>query len=219
MVKADWTGLAAWKWYFVAIILLMTLAVVACPAREVKKEVRVVPPSAEPAAPQTAPPATAPGEPSDVGYNGSMEGLTITSSAFANGAKIPPKYTADGGDVNPPLMISGVPVGTRSLALIMDDPDAPVGTWDHWIVFNIPPDVTEIAENSIPENALIGRNSWGRNDYGGPSPPSGTHRYFFKLYALDTELDLPFGTKKAKLEAAMKGHILADAEFVGLYSR
>jgi len=148
-----------------------------------------------------------------------MPEMKITSSAFQNGELIPVKFTADGADVNPPLRLEGVPEGAKSLVLIMDDPDAPVGVWDHWIVFNIPASVTEISENSTPEGAVVGRNSWGRQEYGGPAPPSGVHRYFFKLYALDTTLNLPAGATKSQVESAMKGHILAEAQLMGKYSR
>jgi len=148
-----------------------------------------------------------------------MAEMKITSSAFQHGEVIPSKYTADGADVNPPLTISGVPEGAKSLVLIMDDPDAPVGVWDHWIVFNIAPETTDIAENSIPAGATLGKNSWGRTDYGGPAPPSGVHRYFFKLYALDTTLSLPAGATKSQVESAMKGHILAEAQLMGKYTR
>jgi|GEM_PF-66625 len=152
-------------------------------------------------------------------YNEAMSEFSITSSAFAENGSIPPEYTADGRNVSPPLAISAVPDGTLSLALIMDDPDAPRGTWDHWIVWNIPPATAEISAGSVPAGAVQGANGWGRSDYGGPSPPSGTHRYFFKLYALDAALDLKPGANKAALERAMEGHIIAQATLVGLYSR
>ena len=122
-----------------------------------------------------------------------MEKLTI-SSVFSNNETIPKKYTCDGDDINPELAIKGVPEEAKSLVLIMDDPDAPVGTWDHWIVFNIPV-TAKIEENSIP--GTEGVNSFRRQSYGGPCPPSGTHRYFFKFYALDTELDLGSNAKKS----------------------
>lgn len=147
------------------------------------------------------------------------DAMTITSSAFVNTGDIPVEYTADGRDVNPPLAIRGVPAEAKSLVLIMDDPDAPVGVWDHWIMWNIPPDTTDIAPGSVPPGAVQGANGWGRADYGGPSPPSGKHRYFFRLYALDTTLDLQPGARKDAVESAMEGHILAEAELVGLYSR
>lgn len=152
-------------------------------------------------------------------YNETMSEFSITSSAFADNESIPPEYTADGRNVNPPLAISDIPDGTVSLALIMDDPDAPRGTWDHWIVWNIPPNTGEIAAGSVPAGAVQGANGWGRSGYGGPSPPSGTHRYFFKLYALDIALDLKPGAKKAVVESAMEGHIIAQTKLVGLYSR
>jgi Raf kinase inhibitor-like YbhB/YbcL family protein len=145
-----------------------------------------------------------------------MEQLIITSPAFENNKLIPKKYTCDGEDVNPPLNIKGIPEGTISLVLIVDDPDAPMGTWDHWIVWNIPP-VSKIDENSVP--GVEGLNDFRKHSYGGPCPPSGTHRYFFKVYALDTKLDLSSNSRKKDVEKAMKGHILAKGELVGLYSR
>jgi Raf kinase inhibitor-like YbhB/YbcL family protein len=148
-----------------------------------------------------------------------MEKLTITSTAFANDAAIPEYYTCDGSDAIPPLTIGNVPAGTRSLALIADDPDAPGGTWVHWVVWNIPAQTRIIPVNTVPDTAIEGRNSWGRNTYGGPCPPSGTHRYFFKLYALDTDLKLGASTDKAGLEKAMLGHILAKGELMGTYRR
>jgi Raf kinase inhibitor-like YbhB/YbcL family protein len=148
-----------------------------------------------------------------------MEKLTVTSAAFAEGAAIASKYTCDGGDVNPPLAIGATPANTRSLALIMDDPDAPVGTWVHWVAWDIPPQTREIPENGIPAGSQQGRNSWKRNDYGGPCPPSGTHRYYFKLYALDTTLALAPSATKADLERAMQGHVLAAGQLMGIYKR
>jgi len=145
--------------------------------------------------------------------------MTVESPAFQNGAAIPARYTADGADVSPPLVIRGVPEGTRSLALVMDDPDAPMGTWVHWVAWNLPADTSEIPEGGLPESAVEGVNSWGRRGYGGPAPPSGTHRYFFRVYALDTALELPVTTDKAGLLAAMEGHVLAEAVLMGRYSR
>jgi Raf kinase inhibitor-like YbhB/YbcL family protein len=138
------------------------------------------------------------------------------SSVFENNQEIPAKYTCQGDDINPPLTIDGIPETTKTLVLIMDDPDAPAGTWDHWLVWNIAP-TAEIKENSVP--GIQGRNSWGRNDYGGPCPPSVTHRYVFKLYALDIELDLPEGADKKELEAAISGHVLAQTQLIGLYAK
>ena len=142
--------------------------------------------------------------------------LTVKSPAFENNKLIPSKYTCDGEDVNPPLIIEGIPEETRSLVLIIDDPDAPMGTWDHWIVWNISP-TNKIEENSVP--GVQGLNDFRKHSYGGPCPPSGTHRYFFKVYALDTKLDLNQNSRKKEVEKAMKDHILAKGELIGLYSR
>lgn len=148
-----------------------------------------------------------------------MAQLKISSSAFQNNGSIPQKYTCDGANVSPPLAFEGVPAGVKSLALIVDDPDAPVGTWVHWVVWNMDATATGIAENSVPEGAVQGVNDFKRRDYGGPCPPSGTHRYFFKLYALDALLKLNANGKKADLERAMHGHIVAQGELIGLYRR
>jgi Raf kinase inhibitor-like YbhB/YbcL family protein len=145
-----------------------------------------------------------------------MKELTISSPAFEGNKLIPSKYTCDGDDVNPPLHIEGIPEKTKSLVLTVDDPDAPMGTWDHWTVWNIPP-TNKIKENSVP--GTEGTNTSGKHSYGGPCPPSGTHRYFFKVYALDTKLDLNPNSRKKDVEKAMKDHILAKGELVGLYSR
>ena len=145
-----------------------------------------------------------------------MKELVVTSPAFAQNGFIPTKYTCDGNDVNPPLKIEGIPKETESLVLIVDDPDAPMGTWDHWIVWNIPP-VEKIGENSVP--GVEGLNDFNRHSYGGPCPPSGTHRYFFNVYALDTKLDLDRNSRKKDVEKAMKGHILAKGQIIGLYKR
>ncbi|HLF18272.1 MAG TPA: YbhB/YbcL family Raf kinase inhibitor-like protein [Candidatus Omnitrophota bacterium] len=142
--------------------------------------------------------------------------MKVTSPAFSHNQSIPKKFTCQGDDINPILTIEDLPKGTVTLVLINDDPDAPGGTWDHWIVYDIAP-TASIAEDSTP--GTQGKNSWGRNDYGGPCPPSGTHRYFFKVYALDVKLNLPEGATKAKVETAMKGHILAQAEMIGLYKK
>jgi len=145
-----------------------------------------------------------------------MKKLAITSPAFENNGFIPSKYTCDGDNINPALKIAGVPEGTQSLTLIVDDPDAPMGTWDHWIVWNIPP-TERIEENSVP--GTEGLNDSRKHSYGGPCPPSGAHRYFFKVYALDTKLVLHPNSRKKDVEKAMEGHILAKGEIVGLYKR
>lgn len=150
--------------------------------------------------------------------------IKITSSAFGNGEAIPVRYTCDGENVSPPLKWSNVPQGTKSFAIVNDDPDAPMGTWVHWVIYNIPANVTELAERIQPlqklnNGALQGKNSWGKIGYGGPCPPSGTHRYFFKIYALDKTLDLKPGASKEEVLKAIKGHILAEGQLYGKYSR
>jgi Raf kinase inhibitor-like YbhB/YbcL family protein len=145
--------------------------------------------------------------------------FAVTSKAFADGQPIPARFTADGRDISPELILANPPQDTTSFALIMDDPDAPVGTWVHWVAWNLPADTRLIDEGSLPPKAVEGRNSWGRDCYGGPAPPSGTHRYFFKVYALDVELELPPSTDKAGLVAAMHDHVLAEAVLMGTYSR
>jgi len=145
--------------------------------------------------------------------------MKITSSAFLDNDKIPPKYTCDSENVNPPLTLSAVPKEAQSLVLIMDDPDAPGGTFTHWVVFNIPPSTMQILENSVPENSIQGATDFGKVGYGGPCPPSGTHRYFFKLYALDSVLELSEGASKEEIEDAMEDHIIDSCQIIGLYSR
>lgn len=147
--------------------------------------------------------------------------MQLTSSVFEHNSKIPSLYTCDGDNINPPLLISDVPEGTKSLVLIMDDPDAvkPTGkVWDHWIVWNISPKMKEIKEGKEPEGAF-GSGSSNSRGYRGPCPPDGEHRYYFKLYALDKKLELPEGSGKAEIERAMDGHIIEQAELVGLYIR
>ncbi len=148
--------------------------------------------------------------------------MELTSTAFGPGELIPSRYTCDGEGLSPTLAWSGLPDSARSLVLIVDDPDAPAGTWVHWVVYDLPPDGKGLPEGVTPGQlnswgASQGRNSWGRNDWGGPCPPSGTHRYYFKLYALDAELGLgPGATKQEVLEAA-NSHVLARGELLGRY--
>jgi Raf kinase inhibitor-like YbhB/YbcL family protein len=144
--------------------------------------------------------------------------MKITSSAFQEGGNIPSKFTCDGGDSSPPLQIAEIPSSAKSLALIVDDPDAPSGLFTHWIVWNISPQTNEIAEGSAPKG-VQGTSDVGNAGYGGPCPPPGTHRYYFKIFALDRELNLPSGTKRNQLDAAIKGHVVAQAELMGRYSR
>ena len=144
--------------------------------------------------------------------------MKITSSAFQEGAEIPSKFTCDGADTSPPLQIADIPSEAKSLALIVDDPDAPSGLFTHWLVWNIPPQTSSVREGSAPKG-VQGTNDFGKSGYGGPCPPSGTHRYYFKVFALDRELDLPFGAKRGQLDAAMKGHVVAQGDLIGRYSR
>ncbi len=145
--------------------------------------------------------------------------MKITSPAFADKQMIPQKYTCDGENINPPLQISNIPTEAQSLALIVDDPDAPSGDWVHWLVWNINPKTQSVAENEIPEKAIQGINDFNKQNYGGPCPPSGIHRYQFKIYVLDTILNLPSSLRKKDLEKAMENHILDKAILIGLYKR
>jgi len=153
--------------------------------------------------------------------------LTVTSPAFEAGGAMPAKYTCQGEDTSPALEWSALPQGTQSLALMMDDPDAPVGTWVHWVVYNLPPETMGLPESAstakgvafnLPEGTLQGPTSFRRSDYGGPCPPSGSHRYFFKVYALDIAITQT-GLDKAALLQAMDGHVLASGELVGVYQK
>jgi hypothetical protein len=150
--------------------------------------------------------------------------LEISSPEFSEGEMIPTRYTCDGPDVSPELSWRGVPEAAKSLALICDDPDAPMGTWVHWVLFNIPSSANGLtaeipSDASLETGARHGTNDFRRLGYGGPCPPGGTHRYFFKLYALDAELDLDSGVTKAQLVEAMQGHILTEAQLMGTYKR
>ncbi len=150
--------------------------------------------------------------------------MKITSAAFQDGGLIPQKYTCDGEDVSPPLAWTDPPRETQSIALIADDPDAPRGTWVHWVIYDLPPDARELSEGvppaeTLPNGAKQGRNDFGKIGYGGPCPPRGTHRYFFKLYALDRKLGLPAGKTKQELLEAMRGHVLTEAQLMGRYAR
>jgi len=151
--------------------------------------------------------------------------IQVSSPAFAEGDRIPVKHTADGDDVSPELRWSGAPPNTKSFALVCEDPDAPRGNWTHWVLFNIPADKTSYAEGvpaekELPDGARQGKNDFGKIGYGGPSPPKGKpHRYFFKLYALDTKLDLPAGATRQQVLDAIKGHVLAEGQLMGLYGR
>ena len=143
----------------------------------------------------------------------------LTSPAFSYGSQIPSRYTCDGENINPHLIIHGVPAKAKSLALLVEDPDAPAGNWIHWVMWNIPPETKEIREHTVPMGAEEGYNTGRESGYDGPCPPSGTHRYFFRLFSLDTKLKLAATTDKDMLETAMATHILATAELMGTYSR
>ena len=152
--------------------------------------------------------------------------IEVTSSAFTEGARIPKKYTCDGQDISPALKWSGVPQKTKSIALICDDPDAPSGTWVHWVIYSIPQDLTELQEgvvktNMLPDGTKQGTTDFKRVGYGGPCPPPGhgAHHYYFKVYALDIQVGLKAGATKKDLEKSMKGHILAQGQLIGTYER
>lgn len=166
-------------------------------------------------------------EPTNSHYESNLPPMRLSSSAFENNSSIPPQFTCDGENVNPELSIQGVPQEAESLVLLMDDPDIPdsvkesrgIEKFDHWVLFNIPPDEVDINENSIPEGAKEGANSSGNSGYTGPCPPDREHRYFFKLYALDTKLDMRVGSSMAEVEKEMDGHVLEKTELIGLYNR
>ena len=145
--------------------------------------------------------------------------MKISSSAFQEGGTIPEKFSKNGQNVSPELRVEGAPAEAKSLALIVDDPDAPVGLFTHWLVWNIDPKTIEIAENSPPNGAVQGTNDYPNLGYGGPQPPSGTHRYYFKIFALDRVLDLKSGAKRREVDAAMRGHVIGLGELMGRYSK
>jgi Raf kinase inhibitor-like YbhB/YbcL family protein len=145
--------------------------------------------------------------------------MTISSPAFLDGQSIPKQYTCDGDGINPPLEFSGVPAEAKSLALLLEDPDAPGGTWIHWLMWNISPSTNQIAENSVPQEATQGQGSSGQNVYGAPCPPSGIHHYIFTVYALSSELSLPSYSTSTNLQSAMQDHIISQAQLTGLYGR
>ncbi|HWY40809.1 MAG TPA: YbhB/YbcL family Raf kinase inhibitor-like protein [Chthoniobacterales bacterium] len=145
--------------------------------------------------------------------------IKISSPTFAAGAAIPAEFTCDGANVSPPLLIEGAPVEAKSLALIVDDPDAPSGLFTHWIIWNMDPKTRISMPEAHVENGIEGKNDFGKVGYGGPCPPSGTHRYFFKVFALDRMLDLKPGAKRQEVDAAMKGHVIGQGQLMGKYSK
>lgn len=152
------------------------------------------------------------------------EKITVRSPAFGEGGRIPPDFTCDGADMSPPIEWSGVPAGSKSLALIAEDPDAPAGNWTHWLIFDLSPDLTQLpagisSGEKLSMNGSQGRTDFGKTIYRGPCPPDGEHRYFFKVYALDARLGLKPGASKQELSQAMQGHILAEGVLMGKYDR
>jgi Raf kinase inhibitor-like YbhB/YbcL family protein len=145
--------------------------------------------------------------------------MQLSSPDFANGGPIPKRFTCDDVNHSPGLRISGVPKAAKSLVLIMDDPDAPGGTFNHWLLWNLSPDLKEISTNSVPNGAVQGLNDFKKNAYGGPCPPAGEHRYYFRLYAADIPVNLPQTAKRADLDKVLRGHILKDATLMGRYAR
>ncbi len=145
--------------------------------------------------------------------------MEMTSNDFSPGGTIPPRFTCEGTNESPGLRFNYIPANTKSLALIMDDPDAPKGTFTHWLVWSIRPETKEFSTGSTPGGVVQGTNDFGKTNYGGPCPPSGQHRYYFRLYALDTTLNLPAGARRAELAKAIKGHILAEATLLGRFGR
>ncbi|MBN1924128.1 MAG: YbhB/YbcL family Raf kinase inhibitor-like protein [Nanoarchaeota archaeon] len=145
--------------------------------------------------------------------------MQISSPAFQHNGTIPVKYTCQGDNINPEIIITNVPEDTVTLVLIIDDPDAPMGVWDHWVLYNIPKNTSKINENSMPAGALQAKNSWGKKEYGGPCPPNGTHRYYFKIYALNTRLNLSDEADKEELEQMMSVHVIAQSYLMAKYSK
>jgi len=163
-------------------------------------------------------------QPAEDKPNDNSGGIKLTSSAFKEGQPIPATYTCKGVNISPPLEWSGVPKTARTIAIIADDPDAPSGTWVHWVLYNLPADNIGLVENLPPTESLKaggfqGKNDFGKIGYGGPCPPSGTHRYFFKIFALDGELPLKAGATKAEVEKAMAGHVVAQGQLMGTFGR
>lgn len=200
---------------------VLALAVLSCEKKESGTPTIVIPsPTQTQVQPQPQPQPQAQPQPKEIAMP-----LEIRSTAFANATTIPKKYTADGSDWSPPLAWKNPPAGTKAFALVNDDPDAPAGTWDHWIVYDLPATTLDLPEGvgrvaKLPVGAKEGKNSWGRANYGGPSPPPGKpHRYYFKLYALSAATELAAGATKTELEAAMQGKIMGVAQWLGTYGR
>lgn len=205
---------------FFKLVLILPLALTGCSGGKTRSAATPTQPVQETAAPPSLPAATTlpvaeDGAPAPAGF-------TLTSSVFQPDGQIPVRYTCDGEDLSPPLAWQGAPASTQSFALILDDPDAPGGTFTHWVLFDLPSGTTELAEDASSDAALAahqGKTSWRKAGYGGPCPPSGTHHYVFTLYALDSPLKLSAGASKKELLSALEGHVLAQTKLTGLYSR
>jgi Raf kinase inhibitor-like YbhB/YbcL family protein len=221
LVRPGPGALAKARRLMVLCLVCLTLTGGGCGVDATSPPVPVAPtPTSEPPTPAPEP-AVVPQEEEEGGQTMMFE---LTSSSFTHEESIPSRFTCDGEDVSPALQWGDPPPGTQSFALIMDDPDAPAGTWVHWVLYGLPAQARALPEGVVPDTELAdssrhGENSWGRSGYGGPCPPSGTHRYFFRLYALDTVLDLDSGASKEQLLQAMEGHIVAQTELMGTYSR
>lgn len=212
----------------IVLVVLALLMAAGCgsaqPADEASEPLATLPEPTEEGASETSPTMTNQADENQEPQDPEEAEMELTSSEFNDGDAIPGRYSCDGEDISPPLAWSAVPEGTAAFALIMDDPDAPAGTWDHWLLFNIPGDKRSLdpaipGQDELQDGSRHGENSWGNLEYGGPCPPSGTHRYVFHFYALDQELDLEPGVSKSDLRSAMEGHILAQTELVGTFSR
>jgi len=210
---------------FMSLLLLAGIAVAGCGQVAAPPEQEAPPEEATPAKEVLPPEEAAPPEPEAPSPPEDGEiALSLSSSAFEEGGELPGKYSCDEQNVSPPLRWNGTPAGTGSFALIMDDPDAPGRAFTHWVLFNLPPDVLELAEDipkkrELESGVLQGKNSMGKAGYFGPCPPGGTHHYRFTIYALDKPLDLAAGVSKERVLEAMEGHILAEAHLIGTYQR
>jgi Raf kinase inhibitor-like YbhB/YbcL family protein len=209
---------------FISLLLLTGVVVGGCGQPAAPPEQEAPPEQATPAEEVAPPEETTPPEPEVLPPEEEQKALSLSSPAFEEGGEVPDKYSCDGKNISPPLSWSGVPVGTGSFVLIMDDPDAPGGVFTHWVLFNLPPDILELAEDipnksELESGALQGKNGMGRTGYFGPCPPGGTHHYRFTLYALDKPIDLAAGVSKERVLETMEGHILAEAQLMGTYRR
>ena len=215
------------RWSVGMVLLIsLSLAISACGGEPAAEVAPTEPPPPEPVEAEATEAPMEEVEPTAAEMDEEVEAVAfeLSSPHFTEGEPIPSAFSCDGQDVSPELAWTGVPPDTVSLVLILDDPDAPVGTWDHWVLFNMPADRVGLSDGIEPleqleDGSIHGANSWGQLGYGGPCPPDGTHRYFFQLFALDTMLDLPVGTSKTDLLQAVEGHVLGEASLMGTYTR